>query len=171
MIVPARFDTDRLCVRPLGDTTPDMDAVAGIASPSVTRHLPDRLQVRPGDRPDPHEWLTQLEVKNAVSAISDETGLVGFLTLHERDRRSVMIGYLFGERVWGRGFATELLIGLLASFEAEAWQGTLTGGVVPENAASARVLLKCGFARAAADGDGVTFYERQLGGVAGRGGD
>lgn len=58
--------------------------------------------------------------------------------------RIVRVGYLFREDTWGKGFATELLTGLVASIEsAEAIR--LVAGVGKDNPASARALTKAGF--------------------------
>jgi SAM-dependent methyltransferase len=83
-----------------------------------------------------------------VEAASREP--IGLLVLAETaepgtglDRR---IGYLFAESAWGRGLATELVWGLIAWAGTQPGIRTLTGGVDPQNRASARVLEKCGFA-------------------------
>jgi len=163
MTVTAAYGTARLCVEPIGSTAVDLDRVAQIATPTVTRHLPDRLQIKPGMKPHPADWVAALRAPNAVSTVVDFTGLIGFLTLREVEADHVMIGYLFAESTWGNGYATELVAGLVSDLESRNWQGVLRAAVASENAASARVLLKCGFAAVGRGDGGLRFYERRCG--------
>ena len=55
-----------------------------------------------------------------------------------------MVGYWIGREHWGRGIATRAL----AAFLAELPERPLHATVAPGNAASVRVLEKCGFALA-----------------------
>lgn len=58
--------------------------------------------------------------------------------VHEGHRE---VGYWIGKAFWGRGIAT----GALASFLREETERPIYAGVAKHNAASIRVLEKCGF--------------------------
>ena len=51
---------------------------------------------------------------------------------------------MLAESAWGKGFATELITGLVNWCRENAIK-SITGGVEHNNPASARVLEKCGF--------------------------
>ncbi len=63
----------------------------------------------------------------------------------------VRIGYVIAEASWGRGFATELLSGLIDWMRTERSVRTLTGGVDLTNLASVRVMENNGFRRISID--------------------
>lgn len=58
----------------------------------------------------------------------------------------VSIGYLFGEKYWGRGYATEAIGGFVnACFDRFPKVASIDASVMDDNPASARVLTKLGF--------------------------
>ncbi len=63
----------------------------------------------------------------------------------------VRIGYVIAEASWGRGFATELLSGLIDWMRTEPSVRTLTGGVDLTNHASVRVMENSGFRQISID--------------------
>lgn len=66
---------------------------------------------------------------------------------YEDRKPKASIGYRLVERAWGKGIATEVA-GLLKRYLLdEVGMRTITAHVLPKNAASARVLEKCGFRR------------------------
>lgn len=70
-------------------------------------------------------------------------GMIGCMGAHQREKEAFEVGYWFGRPFWGKGFATEALVG----FVAEARQlGALQAGHFVDNPASGRVLEKGGFA-------------------------
>ncbi|WP_168769368.1 GNAT family N-acetyltransferase [Yoonia sediminilitoris] len=75
--------------------------------------------------------------------------IIGLLILAqspERDDKTIHLGYLLAEDVWGHGYASELVLGLTAAL-AKGASIRLCGGVSSNNPASARVLKKAGFRR------------------------
>jgi len=70
-------------------------------------------------------------------------GSIGFFVPPEDDE--VEVGYGLVREAWGWGFATEALRALLAAADAVGGALQVRASVVPENAASLRVLAKCGF--------------------------
>ncbi|MBD3679075.1 MAG: GNAT family N-acetyltransferase [Rhodobacteraceae bacterium] len=164
-----RFETERLAVRPcaaLPEEPAASDRLEGdlrkILTPAVLAHLPGALQFEV----ETDRALSWLEARLAESAIAlvyeaGTGGLLGVLILARApgsDATEVHLGYLFGEFAWGRGYATELLRGLVEHLRGRP--GTkLWAGVDQANPASARVLEKVGFTKV--DGSappGTEFY-------------
>lgn len=99
---------------------------------------------------------------DTVIRIGQRTDEVGFWVVHEAEHdafvglikivpfeplaRTTEVGYGLMPEWFGRGFATEMLrhtVGVLPRPQRDRW---LVGVVHPANAASLRVLEKCGFA-------------------------
>ena len=73
-----------------------------------------------------------------------------------------MIGYMFAQSAWGKWYASELVLGLVATLRAAGFKYAF-GGVADQNPASARVLEKAGFE--AISNQGVTkMYRLRVGG-------
>ena len=151
------FDTERLAVRdwmPLLEHPAEAarlaDALRPILTPPVMRHLPEHVKL-PQTAPDIPQWMADRAEQGAVATITDTEAraLVGLLFLSHPEQTpggsERYLGYLFAQDAWGKGYATEAVTGLLAHLDG---QGVLRllAGVTPENTASARVLVKAGFA-------------------------
>ncbi len=80
-----------------------------------------------------------------MACIEKETGrLVGFCGLkYLEDLHEVDIGYRFLPETWGKGYATESCLTVLAQADKAAVEKVI-GLVEPENKASVRVLTKIG---------------------------
>ncbi|MGM0593114.1 MAG: GNAT family N-acetyltransferase [Pseudomonadota bacterium] len=76
--------------------------------------------------------------------VEDAGGVVGTLAA-ELGRDGAGIGYAFSRRRWGRGYATEALAALSDRLFAYTPLRSQWAFCLPENAASTRVLEKCGF--------------------------
>lgn len=63
-----------------------------------------------------------------------------------RPRSELRLGYLIVESRWGRGYATELLQGLVEWVRIAPFR-RIVAGVASDNVASKRVLEKSGFVR------------------------
>lgn len=92
------------------------------------------------------EWIAQRTRPGtsacAITRVDDEAflGVIGFGGLAEMPS----VGYWIGRPFWNQGYATEalqLVIGQVRTLGAKG----LHAETFPENAASARVLAKCGF--------------------------
>ena len=149
------------------------DVIVDLLTPAVTRSLPgewsgdysvDRAQAWIAERDDEGVTLLALERSSrrpiglvllfAESADPDQG----------RSSADLRLGYLLGENTWGKGFASELVAGLVA-WCRDHEVASLTGGVADGNAASARVLTKNGFrdvTDAAAVGQGERLYRLKL---------
>lgn len=153
----SEFRTQRLAIRRLipgigeGIGSPaDLDAIAAILTPVVLEHLPDPLQIPAG--PNPVEsWVAARLTESilyTVGEVSRET-IVGLMILAQTaepgDTPTLRLGYLFAKSVWGRGYGTELVAGLLQGLEDANWKGQILAGVSTGNPGSSRILLKTGF--------------------------
>lgn len=94
-----------------------------------------------------HESPTLLAVERHTAAP------IGLLVLFESrsdplgGSTEVRVGYVVAESAWGRGFASEIVGGLVAWGRSHPSIGSMSAGVGVGNDASARVLLKNGFRR------------------------
>jgi len=78
----------------------------------------------------------------AITRVDDEAflGSIGFGGLREMPS----VGYWIGRPFWNHGYATDALQLVIAQVRGRGAKG-LQAETFPENAASARVLAKCGF--------------------------
>ncbi|MGR3760186.1 GNAT family N-acetyltransferase [Roseobacteraceae bacterium NS-SX3] len=124
-------------------------------APEVVRWLPGQFQDLENDTAR-RAFLNGLARQAEVVALLAEgqgAGLV-ILSRPSPDDGTRHLGYLFAEPFWGQGLASEVIAALQAQFRGTGV--TLSGGVMPENAASARVLEKAGF-EGTASGDETVF--------------
>ncbi len=154
------FQTVRLAVTDWAATLSDPVARAGleaelveILTPDVLRHLPAPLQLSNSDGAVT-DWTAARAEEGTVYLVKDSATeeLAGLLFLammsEQPESKQCHVGYLLAERAWGKGYATELVTGLVDALKPEA-PLTLLGGVDTENPASARVLEKVGFRKQA----------------------
>lgn len=121
-------------------------------APRVTRLLEGdtELALRTAAIPIPYtleaaeEFLAQVDRRLIFGiVVADQlVGMVGMMGMEE----PVEIGYWVGRPYWGRGFATAA-VALLVEEAQRLGIRSLVAHVFPDNAASARVLEKNGFAR------------------------
>jgi RimJ/RimL family protein N-acetyltransferase len=132
--------------------------VATILTEPVTRSLPDswhgtftpdraRAWIKERDR----EGTTLLV---AESGTGNPVGLVILFEVSLANGIEVRVGYFLAEASWGKGFATELVEGLVRWCRAQTGIQSLAGGVARDNPASKRVLEKNGFLLSESEGDG-----------------
>ncbi len=122
-------------------------------NPNVSRALTDNFPY-PYTAADADGWLDRASAEDpphnfAIEIAGEAIGGIGFDPLECELRRGAEIGYWLGEAFWGRGIATEALIAVTAhAFEAFDLL-RLQAGVHSSNPASARVLVKAGYAHEA----------------------
>lgn len=153
------FKTARLAVRDwledlTGPSRPELDrAVAAMLTPPVLVHLaPDAQDMSRGVA----GWIErQAGLAQGLTLRLVETQEIIGIGLLVREGADIHVGYLLAERHWGRGYATEMLIGLVDALRTMA-PVTLRAGVSPDNPTSARVLEKAGFALDTAQDDPKT---------------
>ncbi|MCG3267512.1 GNAT family N-acetyltransferase [Yoonia sp. I 8.24] len=140
------FRTTRLKVTHWGETLADPIARAtlllnlpGLLTDEVTRDLPPSYVLTE----DAAAWVAARQHESDVYLISEQDQLVGLLILFvDTQSAAIHIGYLFAQSAWGQGYATELLLGLIAAAPPPT---TFLAGVATTNPASAHVLRKAGF--------------------------
>jgi len=158
------FATERLGVRFWGSALADgrkrraLEAAltSWLRSP-VLAELPVSMQLT--DEPDAIvRWVNARAIESDVHLVEPGEGgePFGLLILArppgDPSVRTIHIGFLLAERVWGRGYATELLRGLVAAARLLA-PVRLRGGVSKDNPASAHALQKAGFRHFATEGE------------------
>ena len=145
--------------------------IINILSPNIIQSLP------PG-------WQTITKVNEAIKWIDkrDEEGGVflvqlrenkkisGFLFLFEfhdtsTSKTELKLGYLLSENIWGMGFGTELIKGLITWSKLDGKIYIISGGVEENNIASMKVLEKNGFTRRKSREkyQNTIMFERQIG--------
>lgn len=169
------FSTQRLQVEPWAKTLADPDAchalqmsLAGILTKPVLQHLPDQLQLSGG--PDAiTDWIAKRDKRAAIHLVLGTSGLVGLMFLFRPPggvpTDPLHLGYLFRESAWGKGYASELVSGLVDAL-SNGPALTLQGGVAARNPASAKVLVKAGFHVSTQETtDSIEIYRCTVGGA------
>ncbi|MCW1931231.1 GNAT family N-acetyltransferase [Pararhodobacter zhoushanensis] len=122
------------------------DELDTLLSAGVLGDLPPSMQ-RQATGQTVSAWIDDRAVESDVFVLRGLNGheLVGLLILNTTADPvpSLHLGYLLDQAVWGRGYATELVCGLLDVAQRAA-PLHLIGGVSRDNPASARVLQKAG---------------------------
>ena len=143
--------------------------VAHILTERVTRPLPEPWHgVYTLERA--RSWIADRDDEGTTLLIIEKSSrrAVGLLLLAQcpvKDGVEIRIGYMLAEPFWARGFASELIAGLVASCRQRPSVLSMAGGVTSGNPASARVLEKNGFRRSASGddaADGETIWRLSL---------
>jgi RimJ/RimL family protein N-acetyltransferase len=150
------FKTERLLVQHWSSTLGNEEerrllvkALVDILTPMVLEHLPPSLQVEQ-TKEAVSSWITKRAVESEVYLVISQQSkiLIGLLILVNDPllgpSSRVHIGYLLSQPAWGKGFASELVSGLVIEALNNAPM-TLIGGVAKGNKASAHILRKRGF--------------------------
>ena len=148
-----RFSTARLLVDEWHSLTPaewpaqNLAAVVQqVMTETVTKTLPPPWQ-GPYAIERAQQWIDERDAEGTTLLAIEQTSAqpVGLTVLFEPDFNGhIRLGYMLAESAWGKGFATELINGLVSWCRENAIK-SITGGVEHNNPASARVLEKCGF--------------------------
>ena len=138
------INTERLVIRPFRLSDAE-DVFEWRSDPEVNKFMPypcdesvDEVRQRIG------EWIVD---NDKYAIVLKETGkVIGDISLEwsEKDK-AYEIGYNINRGFWGRGYATEAVRGLLDWALKELDVHDFTAFYAKENAASGRVLEKCGF--------------------------
>jgi len=141
------FKTERLIMEPWDKELADpnsnlLNQVQDILDAEVTAFLPDHLMYT--EKTNVSEWCQAFDKGASISTVRAlDNSLVGLLTLRQSD--PMHLGYIFGKNSWGKGFATELVKGLVDHLRRNKYNGVVHAGVTHGNPASVRVLQKVGF--------------------------
>ena len=87
---------------------------------------------------------------------------IGFVFVFVENDTDAHVGYLLGESYWSKGYATELLKGLIDFIIHENKIKRFIAGVDTNNTVSSKLLHKLGFVKSASENDETDFYEYQL---------
>ena len=144
-----QFETERLSVSDWADTIAVPVARRNLAmllpdllTPDVIAHLPPFFDLT-GQNID--QWIDERDAESDIYLIR-ETGtdaIIGLTFLTPPVNNDIHLGYLIEQSAWGKGYASELLAGLVLHVLKTGFR--LLGGVGRENPASAHVLRKTGF--------------------------
>jgi len=126
--------------------------------PALVRHANDRdvwLNLRdrfphPYGRADAETWIAcasdQERQRNFAIAFKDiATGGIGLEPQHDVHRMSAEIGYWLGRSYWGQGLATAAVTAVTSYGFTTLGLCRIYATVFEHNAASCRVLEKCGY--------------------------
>ncbi|MBT3051919.1 MAG: GNAT family N-acetyltransferase [Candidatus Thiodiazotropha sp. (ex Codakia orbicularis)] len=148
-----RYSTDRLLVSEWHSIAPNewnqvgLDAVVlNTLTPRVTQSLPPVWQGAYTLERANH-WINERDKEGVTLIVVDKSSLdaIGFVILFESSNyKDLRLGYLLKESAWGKGFASELIQGLV-EWSTNKGISSITGGVDVDNIASKRVLEKNGF--------------------------
>jgi RimJ/RimL family protein N-acetyltransferase len=138
-------------------------SVIEILTPSVVGNLPPYFQ-NVNSITSAQEWLKQIVADGRLFIVKriDESKAIGFVFLSTENSGDIHIGYLLGEPCWGKGYATELLKGLIDFIESEGQVTRLIAGVATDNVASIKLLQKLGFIHSSTEDNGTLFYDYRL---------
>ncbi len=151
-----QFETQRLSVLHWGRIAPTGQVskalhtqLTSMLTPKVLAFLPDAMQLD-SNVTGLDKWLNARKTESELLVIQDKqtTALIGLLILtdfEEDGNIEIRLGYLLAEQHWGKGYATELLQGLVKWSRGRNYPLTLLGGVEKNNTASAKALRKAGF--------------------------
>ena len=139
-------------------------------SSEVTEQLPESWQ-GPYSEQRTVNWIRDRDEEGVqlLALSSDTREPIGLLLLQEvldpsAAPAELRVGYLVVKSQWGKGFANELVRGLVEWARSRTF-ASIVAGVAAANIASIRVLEKCGFTRVEDESSAATelFYTIDLG--------
>jgi len=138
-------------------------SVMEILTPSVVASLPPYFQ-SVNSISSAQEWLKHIVSDGRLFVVKriGKSKAMGFVFLSTENSGDTHVGYLLGESFWGKGYATEILKGLIDYIKSEALVTRLIAGVDTDNVASIKLLQKLGFIHRSSEDDGTIFYEYRL---------
>ncbi|MFN8546653.1 MAG: GNAT family N-acetyltransferase [Candidatus Eisenbacteria bacterium] len=152
------FVTERLVVRRWRDT--DLDSLLRIyGDDEAMRWVGDGVAIT---REQCLEWF-EVTRRNYLDRgygmfaleLRGESDVIGFAGIvHPGGQAEAEVKYALARAHWGRGLATEVVIGLLSYGHRTHRLERIIATVAPENAASCRVLEKAGMRRIGLRGEG-----------------
>lgn len=167
------FSTDRLVVDEWNDLAARLgldliEVVASVLTATTTAALPSQWS-GDFDHERAERWVESRDTESpTLLAVEHATGrAIGLLILFEAAGEDAFcevdlrLGYVLAEAAWGRGFASELVSGLVAWARFTPSIQTISAGIAPTNAPSERVLLKNGFLSSGGS-DGEQMYQISL---------
>lgn len=144
-----RIQGDGITLRPW--TIDDVAGLVDVANdPAIARTMPDAFP-SPYTEADARDYLALSQTADspgrhfAIEVGGALIGGAGFTPKKDVYRLTAELGYWLGRAQWGKGYATAALGLLTDHIFATTELERLEGRVFERNAASARVLEKCGY--------------------------
>ena len=164
------YNTERLQVLPWKDYADSSEKVFAFAelvsqllSPEVTKDLPDSWQqVFTGA--DAKQWVEDRDEESNLLLIQNQSSkaIIGLMFLHESESDDssveVRLGYLIAQEHWGKGYATELIQGLVLWCKGIKKIKSISGGVESGNIGSIKVLERSDFKCISEANDPTLFF-------------
>jgi len=160
------YQTSRLSVDEVFSDTQETEILVSITellTSKVVENLPPYFR-NINSILDAQEWFNKMVSESRLFMVKD-TGtntIIGFVFVFVGNNADAHIGYLLGESYWGKGYATELLKGLIDFIKHENKIKRLIAGVATNNIVSSKLLDKLGFVKSASENNETVFYEYQL---------
>lgn len=160
------YQTSRLSVVEVSSDTPQLEILAGIPellTPKVVEHLPPYFNNITSNS-EAKNWLQKMATESLLFAVKrmETNTLIGFVFVYVEHGTDAHIGYLLGESHWRKGYATELLQGLIDFVITDKKWDKLIAGVDASNKVSSKLLLKLGFIEQVNENKDMFFYEHLL---------
>ncbi|WP_157822473.1 GNAT family N-acetyltransferase [Psychromonas sp. Urea-02u-13] len=160
------YQTSRLSVVEVFRGTRETDILVSITkllTPKVVESLPQYFR-NINSISDAECWLKKMLPESRLFVVR-HTGnnmIIGFVFVFVESNTDAHVGYLLGEPYWGKGYATELLKGLIDFINNENKINLLIAGVATNNIVSSRLLNKLGFIKSDSENNEIVFYKYQL---------
>jgi RimJ/RimL family protein N-acetyltransferase len=144
-----QFETERVLVAHWAETIAVPEARRRLATqlpdlltPDVIAHLPPFFDLTDQNM---DQWIDARDAESDIYLIREKgtDALIGLMFLTPSFNNDIHLEYLLGQSAWGKGYASELLAGLVLHVPKTGFR--LLGAVGRENPASAHVLRKTGF--------------------------
>ena len=146
-----RLDTPRLSLTPLKlEDASDLQKITNaVEITSAISFLNDEFSIE-----DARDLIAGVGEKDVFLGVWEKKGnrLIGVLGVHKNDDHEIEIGYWFGLDHHGFGYASETLKHVTLHLRDQFPDMRIFAECVPENHASRRVLVKCGFVPSGPDG-------------------
>ena len=142
--------TARLTLRPFRASDAPQAFANWMSDPAVTHYLTWEPHADPAfTRHLLAMWEEEAKLDDVYhwAIVSDETGeAVGDISVVSLDRRTecAQVGYCLSRKLWGHGIMTEALTAVIDYLFGAAALWRIEGTYVADNAASGRVMEKCG---------------------------
>ena len=165
-ILTFTYQTSRLSVVEVFSGTQETETLVSITellTPKVVESLPPYFR-NINSLSDAQDWYKKMVSESRLFMVK-HTGTnttIGFVFVFVGNDADAHIGYLLGESYWGKGYATELLKGLIDFIKHENKIKRLIAGVATNNIVSSKLLHKLGFVKSASENNETDFYEYQL---------
>jgi ribosomal-protein-alanine N-acetyltransferase len=134
---------------------------------NVVQHLPDHFKSI-NNTDDALLWYQTMQADARLFVIKMRASrlIIGYIFIYEDTDNNAYIGYLFGEKFWGQGFAKEALKTFIDWAKISAKWPQFLAGVEVKNTGSIALLEKLGFKKVSGNNNGESsgnlFYQLAL---------